>query len=174
MGSFFLALKWCENKRRSTKIRQKDFSFLFYGWSQEECGRKYTFSLSSSSQTTFHPWERRSPSQLLPYIPHTTIPVAVANLFKFVCIIKVPATTLSLLSVCLVYLLRFHSHAKNISSKLFLPLDEDDDEENCGELDIQYFFLIISYTHTFRVDITRTIKQSKQYKKKKAGQRQKA
>lgn len=32
--------------------------------------------------------------------------------------------------------------------KLFFPLDEDDDEENCGKLDIQYFFLIIFYTHT--------------------------
>lgn len=183
---FFSAalLKWCENKQRMPwsvlrgreKNKTKDFSPLFYGWSQEECGRKYTFSLHililfsnriSPSRASFLGTKKRvfltSPcASDVGWINSNPRSICMwwnrNKLSVFDCLFSaIPSPSWV---VYIYFALPRNISFLNFSFRRQAQLRMKEKEENS----IQYSFLIMCYSRTYilSIDITRTIKQCKQ------------
>lgn len=107
-------------KNEKRKIKQKarwEFLLSFYGWSQEECGRKYTFSLSYCSlspRTEFHPRERLPSLLQQPASSHKQIAFKSYTRLWTNC-----SAILTTLSICLLL-----DSFRLLSSKFFLPSKE--------------------------------------------------
>lgn len=149
---------------KEKKIRQKiSLILLFYGWSQEECGRKYTFSLlycSRSSQTVFHPWERLTTSRRKP-LPVTSSMGKFIQIFRMLLYLHIVHSTTSLpvcfvftppTSSCIVYVFTPLFFCE-IFPPIFLPFRVPRTKNIAENSICDTFFLIMNslphtYTHT--------------------------
>lgn len=138
---------------------------MFYGWSQGECGGKYTFILYTilrSSQTEFHPRERLCHRQRVSSTSSYLAPVAVRAWFEIST--YSPATWRAALpSVYLHPLLLIARAAKRLfleNFAFFLPI-----VENPRYTIFLPNHLLCSQPHTHSIDLTRPIKQCQRWEK---------